>query len=49
MSRESLANAIKFRIGPLKEAATHGNTGNLGRIDGSELGRKGRRQCFGER
>jgi len=41
MSQESLDDTIKFRAGPLKEAATQLNAVHLGGINISELAREG--------
>ncbi len=41
MSQESLDETIKFRAGPLKEAATELDTVHLGGINLSELAREG--------
>lgn len=41
MSQESLDDTIKFRAGPLKEAATQLDTVHLGGINISELAREG--------
>jgi hypothetical protein len=46
MSQESLDDAIKFRAGPLKEAATELDSVHLGGINISELAREGLTQML---
>jgi len=50
MSQESLDDTIKFRAGPLKEAATELDSVHLGGINISELAHvRGLRRCFSDR
>lgn len=46
MSQESLNNTIKFRAGPLKEAANELDSVHLGGINISELAREGLTQML---
>ena len=46
MSQESLDDTIKFRAGPLKEAATELDSVHLGGINISELAREGLTQML---
>jgi hypothetical protein len=46
MSQESLDDPIKFRAGPLKEAATNLDSVHLGVINIIELARKGQTQML---
>jgi len=46
MSQESLDDTIKFRAGPLKEAATELDSVHLGGINVSELAREGLTQML---
>jgi hypothetical protein len=46
MSRESLDDTVKFRAGPLKEAATELDSVHLGGINISELAREGLTQML---